>query len=133
MKMTNSKILFHNIAKFGDAFVSLYFELSQLCGGGVFSHNAIGNLIVCQKLPIWFTSIAFIGIDFFNRLFCVSAIDRAVRQIVGIVDRSLGQSGGQDEAVVGVHGGLPRSIRRPFNWGMFLQAIVGDIVFDDPV
>ena len=44
-----------------------------------------------------------------------------VIEIVGVVDRSLGQGGRQDEAVVGVHG------------GMFLQAIVGDIVFDGPV
>lgn len=42
-------------------------------------------------------------------------------QIIGIVDRSRGQGGGQDEAVVGVHR------------GMFLQSIVRDIVFDGPV
>ena len=46
---------------------------------------------------------------------------RAIIEVVGVVDRSFRQGGRQDEAMIGVDG------------GMFFEAIVGDIVFDDPV
>ena len=52
--------------------------------------------------------VSFISIDCFDRRFCMFAEDGAVIQVVGVVDRSRGQDGGQDEAMVGVHGCLPR-------------------------
>ena len=51
----------------------------------------------------------------------MTAVNCAIRQIVGIMHGSLGHGGGQDKAAIGI------------NAGMFFKPKVGDIVFDRPV
>ena len=51
----------------------------------------------------------------------MTAEDGAIGKIVGIIDRSRSQGGGQDKAVVDING------------GMFFKTIMRYIVFDDPV
>ena len=121
MQVADAEVLLDDISDFGDGLVAQDLRVGQLGGGGVLSHDAIGNLIECQKVPVGFSGVAFIGIDFFDLLFGMTTEGRAVGQEVGIVDRGRREGGGQHKAVAGVH-------RR-----MFLQPEVRGIIFDHPV
>ena len=46
VKMADSKILFHNVAHFGDLLVALDFQLRELGGGRVLAHDAIGDFVI---------------------------------------------------------------------------------------
>jgi hypothetical protein len=52
--------------------------------------------------------VSFIGIYLFNRLFRMSAVNRTIRQIIGIVHRSRRHGGSQDKAIVDIDRSLPR-------------------------
>ena len=119
--MTNPKILFDDIADLGDFVIPLDFKFGQFSRGRVFAHDSIGDFIVCQKLSIWCTRVSFIGIHLINRLFRMSAVNRTIRQIVGIVYRSRRHSGGQDKSIVDI------------NRSMLFKPIVRRIIFNGPV
>ena len=62
MKMADPKILFDDVAHLGDLFISFDFAISQFSRCGVFAHDAIGNFVVEEKIPVGQTGAAFIGI-----------------------------------------------------------------------
>jgi hypothetical protein len=80
------EVLFHNISNLGYFFVTLFLIFSQFCRGCIFSHNAVGNVIEGQKIPVGFSGISLVGIYFFDRLFGVTAVYGAIRETVGIID-----------------------------------------------
>ena len=116
--MADAEILFDNLSYLGDLLVSFDFKIREFCRCRVLSHDAVFDIVFGQKTTIGLPRVAFIGIYFLDGCFCMFTENGTVIQIIGVIDRSRIQGGRQDEAVVGVHG------------GMFLQAIVGDIVFD---
>jgi UDP-glucose-4-epimerase GalE len=121
LQMADAEVLFDNISHLGDSLVTFDFQISKFCRSRIFSHDAVSDFIRGQEITIGHAGVSLVGIDFFDGRFCMFAENGTVIEVIGIVDRSLGQGGRQDEAMVGVHG------------GMFFQAIVGDIVFDGPV
>ena len=121
MQLTNPKILFDDIADLGDFVIPLDFKFGQFSRGRVFAHDSIGDFIVCQKLSIWSACVSFIGEYLFNRLIRMSAVNRTIGQIVGIVHRSRRHGSGEDKAIVDI------------NRGMFFKPIVRRIIFNGPV
>jgi hypothetical protein len=121
VQVADAEVLLDDVSDFGDGFVAQDLRVGQLGGGGVLAHDAVFDLIECQEVPVGFSGVAFIGIDFFDPLFGMTTEGRAVGQEVGIVDRSRGEGGGQHKAMAGVHR------------GMFLQPEVRSLIFDHPV
>ena len=103
MQMADAEVLLDDISDFRDGLVALDLELGQLGGGGVLAHDAILDLIERQKVPVGFTGVSLVGVDFLYWLFGMTTVDRAVGQKVGIVDRSGCKGGGQHKAVFGIH------------------------------
>ena len=46
MKMTDPKILLHDVAHFEDLFDALNFQLREFGGGRILAHDAISDLIL---------------------------------------------------------------------------------------
>ena len=63
----------------------------------------------------------FHWIYFFDLLFGMTAKSSTIREVVGIVDRARGHSGGQNKTVVGI------------NSGMLFQAIMRLFLLYDPI
>ena len=97
-----------NIAHLGDLFVAFDFPFCELGGGGVFAHDAVGDFVVCEEIAVRKAGVALIGIDDFDPFIGMAAEDRAILEKVGIMDRGRAVDGGQDKAVLGIHGCLPR-------------------------
>jgi hypothetical protein len=121
MQVADAEVLLDDISDFGDGLVALDLQLGELGSGGVLAHDAIFDLIECQKITVRLSSVALVGIDLFDLLFCMTTKSGAIGQEVGIVDRSWCKGGGQHKTVAGVD-------RR-----MFLQTKVGNIIFNRPV
>ena len=121
MQMADAKVLLDDVSDFGDGLVTQDLRVGQLGGSGVFTHDAVFDMVKGEKVPVGFSGVAFVGKDLFDLLFGMTTEGSAVGQQVGIVDRGWGEGGGQHKAVVGVH-------RR-----MFLQPKVRGIIFDHPV
>jgi len=119
--VADAEVLLHNISDFWYFFVAFYFIFSELGRGWVFSHDAVSNVVEGQKVAVGFSGVSFVGVYFFDGVFAVTAVNGAIRQIVGIMHGSLSQRGGQDKAVIDING------------GMLFKPKVGDIVFDSPV
>ena len=111
--MADAEVLLDYISDFGDGLVALDLQLGELGGGGVLAHDAIFDVVEGEKVTVGFSSVALVGIDLFDLLFCMTTESGAIGEIVGIVDRSWCKGGGQHKAVAGVD-------RR-----MFLQTKVG--------
>ena len=110
-----------DVSDFGDELVAHNFKLSELGGGGVLAHDAVLNLIECQKIPVGLAGVALVGIDFLYRLFGMTTVDGAVGQKVGIVDRGRCEGGSQHKSVLGIHRGV------------FLEAEVRGVVSNGPI
>jgi hypothetical protein len=54
--MTQSKVLFDDVAFFRNLFISLYFIFGQFRRLGVFSHYAVFDVVKSQKVPVRFSS-----------------------------------------------------------------------------
>ena len=119
--MADAEVLLDDVSDFGDGLVALDLQLGELGGGGVFAHDAIFDVVEGEKITVGFSSIAFVGIDFFDFLFCMTTESGAIGQEVGIVHRGRCEGGGQHKAVLSIH----RS--------MLFKAKVRDVVFNDPV
>ena len=119
--MADAEVLLDYISDLGDGLVALDLQLGELGGGGVLAHDAIFDVVEGEKVTVGFSSVALVGIDLFDFLFCMTTESGAIGEIVGIVDRSWCKGGGQHKTVAGVD-------RR-----MFLQTKVGDIIFNRPV
>ena len=119
--VADAEILFDDIAHFGYLFVSFDFKICKLCGGRILSHDAVLDIVHCQKFAIGFSGAAFVGIDRFNGCLCMLAVNGAIIAQVSVVDRGQYHGGGQDEAVFGI------------DRCMFFEAEMRDIVFDGPV
>jgi hypothetical protein len=128
-----------DISDFGDGLVALNLQLGELGGGGVLAHDAIFDLVKCQKVTVWFSftllnpafggfamrnstgQVALAGIGLFYLLFCMTTESGAIGQEVGIVNRGRSEGGSQHKPVAGV------------NRRMFFKAKVGSVIFNRPV
>ena len=45
-----------DISDLGDGLVALDLQLGELGGGGVFAHDAIFDVVECQKVSVWWPS-----------------------------------------------------------------------------
>jgi hypothetical protein len=70
------------------------------------AHDPISDMVLGQKVTIGFSGVSFVGKDLFDGLLGMPAVDGAIGQVSGIADRSRSDGGGQDKAVVGVHGSV---------------------------
>ena len=66
-------------------FLFLFFQIQSVLQWSYFSYDAVFNIVKAEEFSVGFAMISFIGIDFFNGLFGVPAVDGAVWKIVGIV------------------------------------------------
>ena len=118
MKMTDPKILLDNIAHLGNLFIA--FRSVSLAVASL-SHDAVGDFVVGEEIAVRQTGVAFVGIDDFDRLIGMATEYRAILQEVGVMDRGRAVDGGQDKAMLGIHG------------RMLLEPKVRLFVFDGPV
>ena len=78
-------------------------------------------MIHVEKAAIGLPIIAFIGVNLLNRFLCMTTGDDAVGEIDAVTNRGGSKFRGENEAMVDIYG------------GMFLQAVMGDFIFNDPV
>jgi hypothetical protein len=102
VEMADAEILLNYISDLGDGLVALDLQLGELGGGGVFAHDAIFDVVEGEKIPVGFSSVALVGIDLFDLLFCMTTESGAIGQEVGIVHRGRCEGGGQHKAMAGV-------------------------------
>jgi hypothetical protein len=121
VQVSDAEVLLDDVSDFGDGFVTQNLRVGQLSGGGVFAHDAVSDLIECQEVPVGFSGVAFISIDFFDLLLGMTTENGAIGQEVSIVDRVRSQCGGHHKAVARVYR------------GMLLQPEVRGLIFDPPV
>ena len=119
--MTQSKVLFDDVAFFRNLFISLYFIFGQFRRLGVFSHYAIFDVVKSQKVPVGFTGISFVGKYFLDGLFGVTAVDSTVWEVVGIVNGSRRQCCRKYKTMVDI------------NSRMFFKTVMRDIIFNCPI
>ena len=107
VQMADSKILLNDIAHLRDVLISSYLKISQFSSGWIFSHDTVGDIVESQKIAVGFSSpgwisrrepystgqVSFVGVYFFDGVFGMTAVNRAIRQIVGIMHGSLGHGG----------------------------------------
>lgn len=84
-------------------------------------HNTVLDFIQRQEFPVGSTGISFIRIGEFDLIFCMSTVNRRIRQTYGIIVRSRAQCCRKNKAVYGING------------SMFLNAVMQFIVFNGPV
>ena len=77
--MADAEILLHDVSYFGDGLVALDLQLGEFGSGGVFAHDAIFDLIEGEKITVGFSSVALVGIDLFDFLFCMTTESGAIR------------------------------------------------------
>ena len=75
-----------------------------------------------KELSVIFTKIAFIGIDFFDGVFGVATGGDTEGEIWAVMMRSRSHFCGEDEAVVGIDGGM---LLKPKMWDIILDGPVG--------
>jgi hypothetical protein len=72
VEMADAEVLLNYISDLGDGFVALDLQLGELGGGGVLAHDAIFDVVEGEKVTVGFSSVALVGIDLFDFLFCMT-------------------------------------------------------------
>ena len=89
LQMADPEVLFDDVSDLGDFFVSFDFQSGQFRRGRILSHDAIGDLVEGQKVPVRLAGVSLVREHLFDGLFGMAAISCTIRQIVGVVDRFL--------------------------------------------
>ena len=121
MKMADAKILFHHVPDLGDGFIPLYLIRGQLSTPRGFSHNAVLDIVKAQKLTVVLSKVALVCKDFLDWILSMATAGDTQRKIRAVMERGRGHFRGQNEPIMGIHG------------GMLFQTKVGFIILDRPV
>jgi hypothetical protein len=66
--VADAEVLLHDISDFGDGLVAQDPRFGQLGGGGFLAHDAVLDLIECEKVPVGSSGVALVGKDLFDLL-----------------------------------------------------------------
>ena len=119
--MGDSEILFDHVPDFGDGLVSIDFVLCQFRPPGGLGHDAVGDLVQIQKIPIVFSKIPFVRIHSPDGLIGMTTAGNAERKIRAVMVGSGGHFRSENKPIMGIDG------------GMFLKPEMRLVIFDCPV